>query len=153
VARVPGTLRRIVKRPVEAVIVCPSNPYISIAPILAVSEISRWLRGRDFPVVAVSPIVGGRAIKGPAAKMMRDLGQEVSPLGVARHYGALVDGWIIDRKDAKLAPAIEREGQRVLVTDTIMSSRAKSVELAERAVAFTRVIARSHATKQSHGAR
>ena len=124
-ARAPGTLRAIMRLKVEAVIICPSNPYISIAPILAVKDIAEWLRRRTFPVVAVSPIVGGAAIKGPAAKMMRELGTEVTVLGVARHYGRLVDGWVIDRQDAKLAPAIEREGHRVLV-DMIVSATKQS---------------------------
>ena len=137
-ARVPPRLRRIVAKPVQAVVICPSNPYISIAPILSVREIREWLRRRSFPVIAVSPIVGGAALKGPAAKMMRELGQDATALGIARHYGGLVDGWVIDSRDRKLAPAIEREAKAVLVTDTIMSSRAKSVALARRVLDFAR---------------
>jgi LPPG:FO 2-phospho-L-lactate transferase len=139
-ARVPQALRTIMKRRVDAVILCPSNPYISIAPILSVRAIAAWLRGRDFPVVAVSPIVGGAAIKGPAAKIMRELEQDASALGVARHYGRLVDGWVIDDQDRKLAPRIEDEGRSVFVTDTIMSSRPKSVALAKRVVEFARAL-------------
>ena len=72
-------------------------------------------------MVGVSPIVGGAAVKGPAAKMMRELDAEPSALGIVRHYGGQVDGWVIDRKDAGLARAIAGEGKAVLVTDTIMS--------------------------------
>jgi LPPG:FO 2-phospho-L-lactate transferase len=127
---------------VEAVIFCPSNPYVSIAPILAVPPIGAWVRRRDFPVVAVSPIIGRAAVKGPAAKMMRELGQETSVAGVARHYGKLVDGWVIDRRDARLEPAIECQGKRVLVTGTLMTSRSKSARLAAATLAFARHLAR-----------
>jgi 2-phospho-L-lactate transferase/gluconeogenesis factor (CofD/UPF0052 family) len=72
---------------------------------------------------------------------MRELGEQPSALGVVRHYGNLVDGWVIDRCDAKLKPEIEREGKRVLVTDTLMTSRSKSVRLAEAALAYARMLA------------
>lgn len=138
----PASLKKVLcAGGVKAVVFCPSNPYVSIAPIVAVPEISAWIRRREFPVVAVSPIVGGAAVKGPAVKMMRELGREPSALGVARHYGALVDGWVIDRRDARLATAIEREGKRVLVTDTIMTGRGKSVRLARATLAFAQALA------------
>ena len=140
-ARVPAQLQRLMRGRIEAVVICPSNPYVSVAPILGIREVGRWLRGRSFPVVAVSPIVGGAAIKGPAAKMMRELGVDATALGIARHYGALVDGWVIDRTDEKLQPAIAREGPAVLVTDTIMKNRARSVALAKQVVAFARALA------------
>ena len=140
-ARVPSELRRLMRGQVEAVVICPSNPYVSIAPILSIREISRWLRRRRFPIVAVSPIVGGAAIKGPAAKMMRELGVDATALGVARHYGRLVDGWVIDQADEKLQPAIEREGASVLVTGTVMKNRAGSIALAKRVVTFARTLA------------
>ena len=136
-ARLPGALKRIIHSgKVRAVIICPSNPYVSIAPILSVREMREWIRQRDFPVVAVSPIIGGAALKGPAAKMMSELGCEVSALGVVRHYGDSVDGWLIDRQDAGLRRDIEREGKAVVVTDTVMSNRARSVQLARRAISF-----------------
>lgn len=141
-ATVPQALRKLVQgNRVRAVILCPSNPYVSIAPILAVPEIGRWLRARACPVVGISPIVGGAAIKGPAAKMMRELREPPSALGVARHYGALVDGWIIDEQDANLKRAIERLGKATLVTDTIMASRAKSMALAMRTIRFAQALA------------
>ncbi len=127
-------------RKVRAVVICPSNPYVSVAPILSVPAIRAWLRQRDFPVVAVSPIVGGAALKGPAAKMMRELGCEATALGVVRHYGSSVDGWVIDTQDAKLQRAIAREGKAVIVTDTVMSDRGKSGQLAQRVVSFVRAL-------------
>ena len=127
---------------VTGLVICPSNPFVSVAPILAVPAIRAWLRQRDFPVVAVSPIVGGAALKGPAAKMMRELKLDASAAGIARHYGRLVDGWVIDRADAKLQSAIETMGRRVLVTDTIMRDRRKSTTLAREVVGFTRLLAK-----------
>ncbi len=127
----------------QAIVICPSNPYVSVAPILAVPAIRGALRAlgaRRIPVVAVSPIVGGLAVKGPAAKMMRELGTEVSALGIARHYGGLVNGWVIDRADAKQAPAITALGHAVVVTDTIMSSRAASKRLGREVLAFARTL-------------
>ena len=117
-------------RRVEAAVICPSNPYISIEPILSVSAIRRWLDGRDFPVVAVSPIVGGQAVKGPAAKMMRELGLDPSAAAVAKHYGRLVDAWVIDRRDAKLETSLAEPGCEVAVTDTLMTDRGRSIGLA-----------------------
>ena len=137
-ARVPPELLSIMRKPVRAVVVCPSNPYISIAPILAIRQIREWLRRRTFPVVAVSPIVSGAALKGPAAKMMRELGVSATAAGVARHYDGLVDGWVIDRRDAKLESDIEDMGARVTIADTVMTSRAKSVALAKRVLTFAR---------------
>jgi LPPG:FO 2-phospho-L-lactate transferase len=136
-ARLPRALQRLL-RPgrVRAVVICPSNPYVSVAPILSVPAIGAWLAARSFPVVGVSPIVGGAAVKGPAAKMMRELNAEPSALGIVRHYGGKVDGWVIDRRDAGLARAIAGEDKAVLVTDTIMSNPGKSGALARRVVAF-----------------
>lgn len=141
-ARLPQALRAIIAAPnVRAVVICPSNPYASVAPILAVPAIRAWLRSRRFPIVAVSPIVGGLAIKGPAAKMMRELGAEASARGIARHYGKLVDGWVIDTADAALRSGIEAIGRKVAVTDTIMRDRAASRRLARDVVAFARSLA------------
>lgn len=130
-ARVPASLRAVLDSgAIEGVVVCPSNPFVSIAPMLAVKEIREWLAGRRFPVVAVSPIVAGQAVKGPAAKMMRELGFESNAAAIARHYGALVDGWVIDRQDAGLAPEIRASGKEVATTDTLMTDRSRKIALA-----------------------
>jgi LPPG:FO 2-phospho-L-lactate transferase len=145
-ARVPPRLAAVLASPrLRAVVICPSNPYVSVAPILRVPAIRRWFDGRRVPVVAVSPIVGGQALKGPAAKMLRELGSEASALGIARHYGSRVDGWVIDRADTALAPRIERLGRRVLVTDTVMTDAAKSARLAAEVVGFARRLAKERA--------
>jgi len=141
-ARAPGPLRRVIHSgTVRSVLICPSNPYVSVDPILSVPDIGAWIARRIFPVVAVSPIVAGTAVKGPAAKMMRELGYRPGALGVVQHYGDKVDGWVIDRRDAKLAPAIARQGKAVLVTDTIIDQRDKSVTLARKVVAFAESLA------------
>jgi LPPG:FO 2-phospho-L-lactate transferase len=135
-ARPAAAVRALFDSEVDAVLVCPSNPFVSIAPLLAIAGIREWLERRRFPVVAVSPIVGGDAVKGPAAKMMRELGLEVSAAAVAKHYGALVDGWIVDSRDAAEARAIEALGKQVCVTDTLMTDIAKSAALARTALDF-----------------
>ena len=121
----------------DAVLVTPSNPLISIAPILAVPGLRDALRSTQAKVVAVSPIVGGAAIKGPAARMLRDQGLEASAATVARLYADFLDAIVIDSVDAELAPQIEAtdphgggQGLAVTVTDTIMSSMERKAALA-----------------------
>lgn len=126
---------------IEGVIVCPSNPWLSVAPMLAVAHLRAFLESKCVPVVAVSPIVAGDAIKGPAAKIMRELGLEASALGVVRHYGAVVDGWVVDIRDAALAPEIESAGCAVALTDTLMSSPVKSSHVATESLALMRRVA------------
>jgi LPPG:FO 2-phospho-L-lactate transferase len=114
----------------DGIILCPSNPWLSIGPMLAMPDLRAALDGASAPVVAVSPIVGGRAVKGPAAKLMAELGVEVSALAVARHYQGLADAFVIDHADAALKGDIEALGMQVLVTETIMRSRADRERLA-----------------------
>ncbi len=113
----------------EYVIIAPSNPFVSIAPILSVPGIRRAVRYTNAKVAAISPIVGGAAIKGPAARMMGDLHHEVSAAGVSRIYRELLDVMIIDRQDEHLKNEIEKQGIKVAVTDTIMSSLQKKIDL------------------------
>jgi LPPG:FO 2-phospho-L-lactate transferase len=103
-----------------AILIAPSNPLISIGPILAVPGIRDALRARRVPCVAVSPIVGGQALRGPAAHMMRTLGHDTSPLGVADIYAGLIDAMVIDAIDSDVAAELERRGLVVRITDTIM---------------------------------
>jgi LPPG:FO 2-phospho-L-lactate transferase len=124
----PGVLEAIVRA--DAVIFCPSNPLISIGPILAVPGIREALLRRRSPTVAISPIVGGRALKGPAAKMMRGLKLSASALGVARLYQGIVNVFVLDKEDKAMASKIESLGMKAVVTDTIMSSLFKRKTLA-----------------------
>ncbi|HUX86646.1 MAG TPA: 2-phospho-L-lactate transferase [Chloroflexota bacterium] len=119
-----------------AIIFCPSNPIVSIGPILAVPRLKDLILKRDVPKIGVSPIVGGRALRGPADRMLSSLGHEVSAFGVASLYQGLLDGLVIDEMDANLADRIEALGLRVLVAPTIMSSLADRVELARRVLDF-----------------
>jgi LPPG:FO 2-phospho-L-lactate transferase len=124
----------------EAIVICPSNPFISIDPILAVPGVRDALARRSAPAVAVSPIVGGRAIKGPTAKMMTELGIPSDASAVAEHYRGLIDGFILDRSDAASAAAVERLGLAVLVTGTVMQTLDDKAQLAREALDFARSI-------------
>jgi len=106
----------------DIVVIAPSNPLVSIAPVLEVPGVTEALAGRRPRNVAISPIVGGKALKGPAAAMMQSLGHEVSALGVAQMYKHLISAMVIDNADAHLAGAIEKLGLRCVVTDTVMAS-------------------------------
>jgi LPPG:FO 2-phospho-L-lactate transferase len=121
---------------IAGVIICPSNPYLSIAPILAMPAAHALLKDRRFPVAAVSPIVAGQALKGPAAKIMAELGTEPSALAVARFYAGLVDFFVIDRADAALAHAIRAEGMEPVVMDSVMKSLADRERLAREICAL-----------------
>jgi LPPG:FO 2-phospho-L-lactate transferase len=113
-----------------AYVICPSNPYLSVAPMLAIDGIREMLERRSAPCVAVSPIVGGKAIKGPTAKIMAELGVEASALEVARLWAPLIDVFVLDRADADLREAVEALGLRVVVADTVMNTKADKVALA-----------------------
>jgi LPPG:FO 2-phospho-L-lactate transferase len=135
----PGVLEAI--EATQLIVICPSNPWVSVDPILSIHGVREALTGTNEgerrPVVAMSPIIGGRAVKGPAAKMYIELGMEPSAITVARHYGArkaggLLAGFIVDNVDQNLADAITKMSIRVLVTNTIMDSPAARVKLAEQ---------------------
>jgi LPPG:FO 2-phospho-L-lactate transferase len=122
----------------EAIVIAPSNPLVSVGPILDVPGMHEALqaaRGRGVPVAAVSPIIGGKALKGPADRMLVALGHEASALGVARLYVDLVDVFVLDTVDEALAPAVEALGMRPLVTDTIMTDDAGRARLAGEVLA------------------
>ncbi|MCS6907305.1 MAG: 2-phospho-L-lactate transferase [Anaerolineales bacterium] len=130
----PGVLEALAD--CDVVIFCPSNPWVSIDPILAVPGVREaLLRAR---VVAVSPIVGGRALKGPAAKMFAEIGIPPSAQAVALHYGSLLKGFVYDRADVAEEPAVRSLGLRTLVTDTVMRSPADRRRLAEEILDFAR---------------
>lgn len=119
----------------DTVVIAPSNPIVSIAPVLAVPGIREAVISRRDHTVAVSPIVGGAALKGPADRMLRELGHESSVVGVARMYAPLVGTLVIDTADADLAGAVEAEGVTCLVTDTVMATTDRAGRLAERVLA------------------
>jgi LPPG:FO 2-phospho-L-lactate transferase len=122
-------------RAAEVVVVAPSNPIVSIGPIRALRGVDEALTARRESVVAISPIVAGAALKGPADRMLQELGSEPSVVGVARLYAPICAALVIDRADEHLAAAVEAEGVRCVVTDTIMSSRDVSAALARTTLA------------------
>ena len=115
----------------DALVFCPSNPFVSVAPILAVPGVRDAIEGFNGLRLAVSPIVGGQAIKGPAAKMMGELGIESSCVGVAMQYRGLCDVFVLDDVDGDRAGDIEALGMRAAVTNTMMITDADKVRLAE----------------------
>jgi LPPG:FO 2-phospho-L-lactate transferase len=122
----------------DIVVIAPSNPIVSIGPILAVPGLPELLdaaRRRGARIVAVSGIIGGKALKGPADRMLASLGHEATALGVARGYAGLIDAFVLDTVDAELAPAVEALGLRAVVTDTIMTDDASRARLAGEVLA------------------
>jgi len=120
----------------DVIVFCPSNPIVSIGPILAMPGMRESLSRSSAPIVAVSPIVGGKALKGPADKMLTTLGHEVSAVGVAAIYAGVIDALVIDETDHLLAPRIVDLGMEVLVTETVMGGPADRQRLAMEILAF-----------------
>jgi LPPG:FO 2-phospho-L-lactate transferase len=115
----------------ERIVIAPSNPLVSIAPIRALRGVDEILTARRDDVVAVSPIIGGAAVKGPADRMLRELGHEATALGVARIYAEVCGTFVIDTVDAALAQDIEQLGMRCVVTNTIMNNDDAARHLAQ----------------------
>ncbi len=130
----PGVIEAL--RDAETVFLAPSNPFVSVGPILAVEGVRSALATTKATRVAVSPIIAGQVVKGPAAKMMTTMGYEVSALGVAKIYSGLIDVFVIDEQDRALANEVEALGLRCLVTDTMMTSMERKAELARDILAF-----------------
>ncbi len=120
----------------RSILLAPSNPLLSMGPILAIQGLRDGLARAKTPRIAISPIVGGRAVKGPTAKIMTELHMEVSPLTVARLYRDILDGFILDTEDKDLRQSIEALGLRCLVTNTVMTTDAERAALARTALDF-----------------
>ncbi|MDQ2649452.1 MAG: 2-phospho-L-lactate transferase [Actinomycetota bacterium] len=129
----PGVLEAL--RNSERVVIAPSNPIVSIDPVLAVPGVRAAVEARRADVVAVSPIIAGAALKGPADRLLTELGHEASVVGIARLYAPLVATLVIDEADADLAGAVEAEGLRCVVTPTIMRGIPEATALAEAVLA------------------
>ena len=130
----PGVLDALNKA--DVVFLAPSNPFVSIGPILAVAGVRDALANTRATRVAISPIIAGQVVKGPAAKMMTTMGYEASALGVAKIYDGLIDVFVIDEQDRALKPAVEALGLRCFVTDTMMTSAERKAELARDILSF-----------------
>ena len=123
-------------REAQAIILCPSNPFVSIEPLLVVEPIRQALADTSAPIVAVSPIVGGKAIKGPAAKMFAELGETPSALAVAKRYTDILDGFLLDERDTQEADAIADLGLQVATADTLMINATLRRQVADAALAL-----------------
>ena len=137
IARVPDeVLDALHADDLEAVVIAPANPYHAIRPILEVGGMRELLRRRGVPVVAVTPIVGGRALKGSAAKMMRELGRELTARSVAGEYLRIIDGFVLDSEDAALLESVRSLGMDAVALPTIMRSADDRVVLAQEVLDF-----------------
>jgi LPPG:FO 2-phospho-L-lactate transferase len=135
-----GLMRLLEGNRLDAVIVCPSNPFLSVDPILALPGMRDALLATSAPIVAVSPVVGGRALKGPLAKLLEELGQPVNTLSIARHYNDLLDGFVIDTVDRDEEAAHARSGLATLATQTVMSAANERRQLADDVLRFARAL-------------
>lgn len=128
----PGVVEAILDA--DTVLVAPSNPVVSVDPVRTVPAVAAALDQTPAPVVGVSPIVGGAVVRGMADRLLPAVGAEVSALGVARHYGDLLDGWVLDERDAELGGSVEELGIAARVTDTMMDDPRVAAALAATAV-------------------
>ncbi|TFG06081.1 2-phospho-L-lactate transferase [Candidatus Thorarchaeota archaeon] len=128
----------------DVIILCPSNPVASIGPILSISGLRAALVDARCPVVAVTPLIGGKAVKGPTKEFMELLGLEVSPLGIIDYYSDFLDGFVLDQQDRGLESNLEERGLEVLVTNTMMRSLEDKVQLAKDILAWTKGLVDSH---------
>lgn len=129
----PGVVEAI--REAELILICPSNPFVSIWPILAVAEIRDAIETRRVPAVAISPLIGGRAIKGPADRMLERLAGGTDPGRVASCYAQVADALVFDDSDARFADGVEAQGMRPIVTQTLMRDEVAATALAEAVLA------------------
>jgi len=139
----PAFLNAMDRSDLAAVVICPSNPFLSIDPIMSMPEVKAAISRTKAPVVAVSPIVGGAAIKGPTSKLMAEFGARADVIGVADHYAPMLDGLVIDYEDRRFEGSLAASGLRSLVTGTVMRSDADRVRLARETLAFVPRISES----------
>ena len=137
----PG-LHALLRSPeVEAYIICPSNPYLSIDPILALPGVREGIRESAAPVVVVSPVIAGKSLKGPTSKIMGELGIPCSSTEVAAHYQGLIDGIVVDDRDAGLTAEIEKTGVHVVTANILMNDARDKTDLATTVLSFVRQLA------------
>ncbi|RDD60411.1 2-phospho-L-lactate transferase [Ferruginivarius sediminum] len=129
----PALMRALASPDLRAVVICPSNPYLSVAPILSLPGVREALANATAPVIAVSPIVGGRAIKGPTAKIMGELGVDASAASVAAYYAGIIDGFVLDNRDLEIAGSLP---VRAMVTDAVMQDLSDREMLARVVLDF-----------------
>lgn len=135
----PGFAEALARPDLAAVVLCPSNPFLSVDPILSLGRVRERLLALDVPRVAVSPLIGGKAVKGPLGKLLAERGQDFGDGGgnsaIAAHYGPLIDHWLIDRRDDADAAGLRGRGLGVTLADTLMRSGADRERLARAVLA------------------
>ena len=141
-APAPGLLNLMADPSLQAIVICPSNPYLSVDPILALPGVAAALAMAQAPVIAVSPIIGGKAVKGPLAKIMAELGLSVTNESIVAHYRGVIDAFVIDEADAADRDRIDLP---VLVTHTLMRDMVDRERLAAEVIAFARTLVEPHA--------
>lgn len=134
-------------RQADVIIICPSNPIVSIAPILALSGVRDFLRASPAIRIAISPIVGGKAVSGPTAKLLEGLGRGVTAYGVAQFYSAFLNGFIIDNADLDEKGRIQRLGVEVMSTNIIMTTDDEKVALAKEVLNFSAILKREQGNR------
>lgn len=132
----PELLNALADDSLRAVIICPSNPFVSVAPIVGLPGVRDALRACPAPIVAVSPIVGGQAVKGPTAKMMVELGLQASPVAVAKQYADFIDGFVLDHRDEDCLEVLRTLVPQIEVADTLMVDTARKITLAGKVLDF-----------------
>ena len=130
----PGLAEALARPDLAAIVICPSNPFVSVDPILALKGVRASLESRTVPVVAVSPLVGGQAIKGPLAKMLAERGMDCNNLSIADHYSGLIDHLLIDQADGAQAHEVRARGVAVTVSATVMCTAVDRARLAREAL-------------------
>jgi len=144
-APAPGLAEALASPALEAIVLAPSNPYLSIDPILSLPGLRLALRAAAVPILAVTPILGGAAVKGPTAKIMAELGLVPSALAVAEHYHGLIDGFVLDQRDAPLAPQFDLP---VHVCDTLMQTLEDRQRIARSVLAFAALLRSAAKSRQ-----
>jgi LPPG:FO 2-phospho-L-lactate transferase len=134
----PAFRNALARNDLGAIIVCPSNPYLSVDPILAVPGVREALNASAAPRIAICPIIGGESVKGPTAKLMQELGVSVEPASIAAHYRGLIDALVIDRTDAANAADVEREGATCVAAATLMRREDDKIALAHTVLEVAR---------------
>ena len=132
--------RSLMDKNLDGIVFCPSNPYLSIDPILSIDRIRKLIENQKKPRIAISPIVGHDSVKGPTSKLMKEMGVEVSSLSIAKHYKGLIDGIIIDHEDEKEAQKIREMGIEVKLSKIIVETLEEKMRLAKESLEFIKEI-------------
>ena len=132
--------RSLMDKNLDGIVFCPSNPYLSIDPILSINRIRKLIENQKKPRIAISPIVGHDSVKGPTSKLMKEMGVEVSSLSIAKHYKGLIDGIVIDHEDEKVAQKIREMGIEVKLSKIIVETLEEKMTLAKESLDFIKEI-------------